>query len=499
MSLKAYNIDIPITPGVMPPVIHIGQYDSGRDYICHLKNDDGRDYIIPSGTTATFTGCNPRKEVFELDATVDTGANTVLISPEGAATSMFGKYGATLNLELYGERMSPIVILMDVQKAGATDEEIAGAANFPDAVTDAVNDWLEENIDAGQLGDLYIPRAPQAAKTDAMTQPVGMDDDGGLWITPGGGPGPGGGTELFVVSLNAQGVPDKTAAEIYAAWQADYIIQLRSSAGVEYALQSISSTRAIFSTAIDAGSHIQLDAYTIQGSTATHSTLNGYVKPSAGIPQTDLAVYTTTITDTGAGYTADHRLSEILSANAAHKMLLFVFDGLACHVDEVSTNVVRVHAIDEATAGQPTLYTFTITGTGVAGSVTAIGGSSADAVAYTAQTGKTEAEKAQARTNIGASAAPSVVTVTGNTPTITPADNTIYNCIGTEITAVTVSYTYGTEFVLKFNAQPGTPPNLTIDSRITMPDGFTIEANKHYEINVDADGYAVVGSWDLVS
>lgn len=187
MSLKAYNIDVPITPGVMPPVIHIGQYDSGRDYICHLKNDDGTDYTIPSGTTATFTGCNPRKEVFELEATVDTSANTITITPKDEATSMFGKYGATLNLTLNDEQMSPIVILMDVQKAGATDEEIAGAANFPDAVTEAVNDFLEEALEEGDLGSLYVTKAAQIPATEGMTQPVGITPEGALVTAPGGG------------------------------------------------------------------------------------------------------------------------------------------------------------------------------------------------------------------------------------------------------------------------------------------------------------------------
>ena len=185
MSLKTYNIDVPITPGAMPPVIHIGQYDSGREYIAHLKNDDGTDYTIPANSTATFTGCNPRKEVFEIEATV--GETTVTFQPSDEATSMWGKYGATINITSGGEKMSPIVLLMDVQKAGATDEEIAGAANFPDAVTEAVNDWLEDNIEEGQLGTLFVPQAPQAAKTSEMTQPVGMDENGKLWTTPGGG------------------------------------------------------------------------------------------------------------------------------------------------------------------------------------------------------------------------------------------------------------------------------------------------------------------------
>lgn len=185
MSLKTYNIDVPITPGVMPPVIHIGQYDSGREYIAHLKNDDGTDYTIPANSTATFTGCNPRKEVFEIEATV--GETTVTFQPSDEATSMWGKYGATINITSGGEKMSPIVLLMDVQKAGATDEEIAGAANFPDAVTEAVNDFLEEALEEGDLGSLYVTKAAQIPATEGMTQPVGITPEGALVTAPGGG------------------------------------------------------------------------------------------------------------------------------------------------------------------------------------------------------------------------------------------------------------------------------------------------------------------------
>lgn len=96
---------------------------------------------------------------------------------------------------------------------------------------------------------------------------------------------------------------------------------------------------------------------------------------------------------------------------------------------------------------------------------------------------------------------PTVVTVTGNTPTIAvAADNTIYDCTGGTITSVEVtSYSYGVAFTLIFNAAAGaSAPTLNLDSRITMPDDFTVEANRHYEINVDFKGYAVIQAWTLV-
>ena len=39
-----------------------------------------------------------------------------------------------------------------------------------------------------------------------------------------------------------------------------------------------------------------------------------------------------------------------------------------------------------------------------------------------------------------------------------------------------------------------TAPSLTLPNTVTMPSGFTVEANKHYEIDI-LNGYGVVMSW----
>lgn len=186
MPFSPVIIDCPLTPGTMPPVAHIAQYDTGRLIYARLKDHEGNPYTPPSDATVALVGCNPRKEVFEIEG--DVQATTAIFTVQGAASSMWGRYAATIKL-VDSAQISTIAIIMDVQKAGATDEEIAGAANFPDAVTEAVNDWLEDNIEEGQLGTLFVPQAPQAEKTSEMTQPVGMDENGKLWTTPGGGSG----------------------------------------------------------------------------------------------------------------------------------------------------------------------------------------------------------------------------------------------------------------------------------------------------------------------
>ena len=91
------------------------------------------------------------------------------------------------------------------------------------------------------------------------------------------------------------------------------------------------------------------------------------------------------------------------------------------------------------------------------------------------------------------------VTVSGSTPIITPADNTIYKC--GELTSLTVSNPPATgNYIIVFTSG-STATTTTIPSSVKFPtsDGsFAAEANTRYEINV-SDGYAVVGEWPVPS
>ncbi len=94
--------------------------------------------------------------------------------------------------------------------------------------------------------------------------------------------------------------------------------------------------------------------------------------------------------------------------------------------------------------------------------------------------------------DVGAAAAETVVEVSGTTPTITPANNTIYNC--GEVASLTISNPpAGGAYSIVFTSG-ATPTDLSVDPAIKMPDGFSVEANKRYEINV-LNRWAVVGSW----
>lgn len=109
----------------------------------------------------------------------------------------------------------------------------------------------------------------------------------------------------------------------------------------------------------------------------------------------------------------------------------------------------------------------------------------------TSVNGKTGAVMLKAE-DVGAEEAATVVEVSGTTPTITPANNTIYEC--GEVLRLTISNPTATGAYSVVFISGSTPTDLSIDPTIKMPDGFSVEANKRYEINVSG-GWAVVGSW----
>lgn len=109
----------------------------------------------------------------------------------------------------------------------------------------------------------------------------------------------------------------------------------------------------------------------------------------------------------------------------------------------------------------------------------------------TSVNGKTGAVMLKAE-DVGAEEAATVVEVSGTTPTITPAPNTIYNC--GELTALTISNPPATGAYSVTFTSGSTATDLSVDPAIKMPDGFSVEANKRYEINV-LNRWAVAGSW----
>lgn len=345
-------------------------------------------------------------------------------------------------------------------------------------------------------------------KTSAMTQKVGVDGSGGLWTKPGEGGGTGT-DEIFWITITGtqSGYSmDCTWADIASAISDGMLIAGKygdrrfwwngdpTDDGLQLVSVDIGSSSKVYADAFTISSggtityqlNISLNPSDLWLNTLSLSTsekskarenigagTGNYTVPTGGIPDTDLAVYTTTFTQSGNSYTADHSFSDIQAAIALNYQLRFMLGTLELKIRRVTSTYIELFGVDVINDA-PTLYTVTMTSTNISVGVQ----------------------------NIGNAIEPVVDEVTGNTPEIyAPGGNATYKCTGSAITSLTISdYDYGNAFTVIFNTQPSpaSVPTVTIDSKIQLPDNFQFEVNKRYEINVDEFGYAVVGSWVLV-
>ena len=86
-----------------------------------------------------------------------------------------------------------------------------------------------------------------------------------------------------------------------------------------------------------------------------------------------------------------------------------------------------------------------------------------------------------------------VQSVTGTTPSITPADHTIFEA--GEVSSLTVSTPLAEQFVIIFDSG-STPATLSLPATINMPADFQVNANTHYEINIRKT-WGLYAAWEV--
>ena len=195
---------------------------------------------------------------------------------------------------------------------------------------------------------------------------------------------------------------------------------------------------------------------------------SAYQKPGTGIPDGDLAIYETTITQSGSSWQSNHSLADIIVAYNYEKQLRFYNGSTQLTPIEFTGSYITLAGVYPS-SGRALLRLFAITSSGVGVSEYPIG----------------DAFK------------PTDVQVSGSTPTITAEDNHVYSC--GEITSLTITDSaQNISFKVDFTSG-STATVINAPSGYKAPGGdLTAEANKEYELDV-RNGKAVLTAFEAVS
>ena len=250
------------------------------------------------------------------------------------------------------------------------------------------------------------------------------------------------------------------------------------------------------------GSYLRYDAQSLTAAQKQQARSNIGVSGAEDQP----LIVTVLPNELGTGYECDTTVADIIEATEYGRLIIVLFTPTGsnteyqclAYIDQVSSpNTVVAYAINPAGPGSVTDFNWYLIYLGA--------GSGSDTLTVTQLSGRMvpipqagDTGKLLGVANNGRPAwqqiLPETVTDLSST-SITlanAANNTVYSY--GELTALTISAIANPgEFSITFTSG-STATVLTVPNTMIMPDGFSVEANTRYEINVK-DGYAVCMGW----
>jgi len=119
-----YTNRLNMTPGRVPLVIHVSQYDSDFQLVFTLYSSDGT-FTIESGTTAMIRGTKTDGHAYDADTTVDINNQTVTVTGDVQMTAAKGMNVYELVLQKSGKDLATANFILAVEKAAMDADTIA--------------------------------------------------------------------------------------------------------------------------------------------------------------------------------------------------------------------------------------------------------------------------------------------------------------------------------------------------------------------------------------
>ena len=157
-----------ITPGMIPPVVHVSQYDSEALAITFELYENEKLYKKPSGALAKIEMTKPDRKAISNDCTYAEDG-TVSFSVTEQMTAVKGTArGKIIILDSAGGQIGTAAFLMEVDAAGITDGAIESESDLPELreVMKAVNETTQKAKDATAAAKAAESSAKNAAESE---------------------------------------------------------------------------------------------------------------------------------------------------------------------------------------------------------------------------------------------------------------------------------------------------------------------------------------------
>ena len=143
MAIVNRSFSVNVTPGMMPPIVHVSEYDVGRAYTVSILDEQGNTFTIPSGTTASIEGTLNGSVGFTQSATVSN--NQVSFTLSQSMTAYSGKAWCKIKLAQNSQPIQTCAFVLAIDRAGVESGTIIGAPGFEEQVQDAVDNYLDDH------------------------------------------------------------------------------------------------------------------------------------------------------------------------------------------------------------------------------------------------------------------------------------------------------------------------------------------------------------------
>lgn len=139
MALVAKTLTLDITPGAIPQVVNVSEYDENREYTVTLVDESGV-YEIPSGTTAKVEGSIGGNSFSE---TATVSGNTITFTLSESMTAYAGDAWVKIKLTRDSKPIQTAAFILRCDKAGVEADTIISASGFQGQIDEAVEAYFD--------------------------------------------------------------------------------------------------------------------------------------------------------------------------------------------------------------------------------------------------------------------------------------------------------------------------------------------------------------------